>query len=51
MTGVYFCDNCKKFFFGNLKYCPFCGQELKFVGILTGINEKKQRKVILYWSD
>jgi len=51
MTGVYFCNNCKKFFFGgDLKYCPFCGQELKFKGVWVGVNENIKRKTIVYWS-
>ena len=52
MVCVYVCHRCNVELHGiDLEYCPWCGSELKCLGMLMGISEKKlrERRTINYW--
>ena len=39
------CKKCNIDFMGSgLVYCPFCGEELIFIGIIVGMSEDADRK-------
>jgi len=45
MVGVYICRRCSiKFRAHSIYFCPFCGEKLRFLGIIIGTTEKTEEK-------
>ena len=53
MVGIYRCKKCGIDFLSyGIEYCPFCGSELEFLGLVLGLGERwKNAKQILFINE